>query len=1578
MSKERYLRKIDQGEGVRASASVSLSGIATPIGAAITNADSVDGFHVSLTPTPGYLLPLDANGKFPSSAIPSVSDTLSTYDSTVATDTVIQSFLKVGGVRETNPRWLVKADGDLWWGAGGSATLDTWLERTGAAALATNAILTAAGVNVGTATGASSGQVKASGDINSTAGSIVASAGGVYSRGATATIWFADRADSLKSWAWYASNNVARIWRGTDQLTVSATGAVAAASFNGVTGLADAAPPALVFGDTSTLGVSPQAAREDHDHGLPAFAAPAIALGTAAAAGVATTPIRSDATIVAFDVTLPAALAMGQASATGAAAIAARRDHAHALPAFATPAIVLGTVAGAGVASTPLRSDATIVVFDGTLPATLTAGGAAAVGAAAVAARRDHAHAAVVGVAGTATVGAAAATGAAGTFADSAHAHAFPTGLPTGLNVGAAADAGISTSFPRLDHQHPINRGTPGNLAVGGAASGGATTNFAAGDHLHGIPTGTPNAASVGPAASTAGVSTSFPRLDHYHGIDLAAAYAWTGAHSFGSTVDVLGANPLRLGSDWQINRSAANTAVLGTGDALGSPNFVSGFEGAGWQIDGNGRAEFQSAYIRGTLYATTFTYKEVSALNGYFMVTNVAPLANAMSNDKWQNYIDLEMPVFRGNATEGYSVVRLQVLDQLPQSGGGPLVVAEEWLLIDTPSYVASTTNSAQSAGETQIDVASTAGFSAGQNVTIGGDLYTISSVDTTNVWLTVTPGLVRSVPHASPVNVVVVNTEGKPIYRYRLNMGYGNPMSTIVGAQTVGETWIEVASLSPFTVGGKVLIGSAVYDVTGINTASSYLVISPALTVAAADGQGISVYQRSKNGSSPYAWKKKTAAHEWGRINGSSANKGGWVTMVGGSTDVEGPYTRVSQRFGNYFNDYKVRVHLGQMYGILGETLKDRFGFAAGDSLAAGAPGSTSRFLAFDEANGLRLQNVDLSLYNGANRTVSIQPDGDLFMGSDVAAAATTSLAHFATAQTYNGESLVGGSVLLGVNTTGYSNLLWHPNDKVLRFRDGIITKVAIGNLLSDYGVNYNGVGIGQKASNKTWITVDNTRGLVITRQDAGTGTQTIAQWDILGDVTLGNRLSNHIVIDNTSISMRNAATETAYIGSAYALNGLHLFTTNNLGKSRSAYFAGGTYAYNEVTTSVDHTILASFGMSSTEVIEPGARFSIKMPGLLQWGPGIGTGAADTDLFRNGINELKTNSKFVAGGDLTGGGNLILTGYADLGPKARVGTWVGDGQVAAFAHQLMWSTVGSYALIQSPIGQTALNSAAAQSLFFRIGDSTKLEMTSNGALLATNDLYLTAATGTGGIEFRAQGEASPGAWRFIFASNTNTESFGIGANNFGIYNDTAGVYLLSMNTSGEIGFGGPVSINQNFRLSVGNTYLSSGTANYLRLSNNSWFNGTAWLTTGVDGVLYQQAPTAHEWWTSPASGTNHVKLMTVATSGTSILTPLTVGGFAGGVVSVTAAYTVVASDFHIFGSAAAAAFTVTLPPVASSTGRRLTFTKTDSSANIMYIDANGTEFINGSSIIGLNTQYQTITIGCNGTQWYIISFYP
>lgn len=119
------------------------------------------------------------------------------------------------------------------------------------------------------------------------------------------------------------------------------------------------------------------------------------AIGTGAV-GVGTTDARADH-VHATGAGTPSTQAFGDAAATGSGPAAAMTDHKHAMPAnpvsLATPAIVLGSAAAAGAASTLIRSDSTIAAFDATVPSTQAFADAAAVGAAAFAARRDHKHA---------------------------------------------------------------------------------------------------------------------------------------------------------------------------------------------------------------------------------------------------------------------------------------------------------------------------------------------------------------------------------------------------------------------------------------------------------------------------------------------------------------------------------------------------------------------------------------------------------------------------------------------------------------------------------------------------------------------------------------------------------------------------------------------------------------------------------------------------------------------------------------------------------------------------------------------------------------------------------------------------------------------------------------------------------------------------------------------------------------------------------------------------------------------------------------------------------------------------------
>ena len=111
-------------------------------------------------------------------------------------------------------------------------------------------------------------------------------------------------------------------------------GAITPTSVNSVTISGSATPTLAVTGTTTVSGSN------TGDQTIPVGGTPSITLGTAAAAGSAATFVKTDATLLAFDATVPSTQAYGDSAATGSATVAARRDHKHAMPAALTDATI--------------------------------------------------------------------------------------------------------------------------------------------------------------------------------------------------------------------------------------------------------------------------------------------------------------------------------------------------------------------------------------------------------------------------------------------------------------------------------------------------------------------------------------------------------------------------------------------------------------------------------------------------------------------------------------------------------------------------------------------------------------------------------------------------------------------------------------------------------------------------------------------------------------------------------------------------------------------------------------------------------------------------------------------------------------------------------------------------------------------------------------------------------------------------------------------------------------------------------------------------------------------------------------
>jgi hypothetical protein len=90
--------------------------------------------------------------------------------------------------------------------------------------------------------------------------------------------------------------------------------------------------------------------------------------------------------------------------------------------------------------------------------------------------------------------------------------------------------------------------------------------------------------------------------------------------------------------------------------------------------------------------------------------------------------------------------------------------------------------------------------------------------------------------------------------------------------------------------------------------------------------------------------------------------------------------------------------------------------------------------------------------------------------------------------------------------------------------------------------------------------------------------------------------------------------------------------------------------------------------------------------------------------------------------------------------------------------------------------------------------------------------------------------------------------------------------------------------------------------------------------------------------------------------------------------ILTKTANYTLLSSDFTILFDATGGNLTATLQAAASHAGRVYIIKKIDASGNTVTIDANGSETIDGATTNVLSAQWQTVRIQSDGTAWYVI----
>jgi hypothetical protein len=301
-------------------------------------------------------------------------------------------------------------------------------------------------------------------------------------------------------------------------------------------------------GDAAVAGALTTVARADHQHALPAPAAPPDIAG-AGAAGASGKVAREDHTHKGVrsvngqfgDVTVTLGdpfpgyglvgnitqIDVGDAASAGALATVARSDHQHALPAPAAPPDIAS--AGAAGASTKVARE------DHTHKGVRSVNGL--FGDVSISAGDPFPGYGLVGNISQIDVGDAASAGALTTVARADHQHALlaPAAPP---DITTASSAGASAKVAREDHTHrgvrsvnglfgdvSIAAGDPfpgyglaGNITqidVGDTAVAGSLTTVARIDHQHALPAPA-FVAEVG-AAPALGTGTRVAREDHVH-----------------------------------------------------------------------------------------------------------------------------------------------------------------------------------------------------------------------------------------------------------------------------------------------------------------------------------------------------------------------------------------------------------------------------------------------------------------------------------------------------------------------------------------------------------------------------------------------------------------------------------------------------------------------------------------------------------------------------------------------------------------------------------------------------------------------------------------------------------------------------------------------------------------------------------------------------------------------------------------------------------------------------------------------------------------------------------------------------
>lgn len=328
------------------------------------------------------------------------------------------------------------------------------------------------------------------------------------------------------------------------------------------------------------------------------------------------------------------------------------------------------------------------------------------------------------------------------------------------------------------------------------------------------------------------------------------------------------------------------------------------------------------------------------------------------------------------------------------------------------------------------------------------------------------------------------------------------------------------------------------------------------------------------------------------------------------------------------------------------------------------------------------------------------------------------------------------------------------------------------------------------------------------------------------------------------------------------------------------------------------------------------------------------------------------------------TSGGTLVMSSPVPTAADQRMGFFAlgaingtaSNSAVSFEGHSAQSWTLGSAQGSYATINTTRIGSATRE---------TRVKIFDNGDITFTQG---TSATGT------------PNGYTFQLASHS-----GLAAGT-----ESVGVNLGGTNPSYQFATGA-LALQRLVRIPAETlSFVGSSTC---ALAASLGVNGC--MTAGANAIITQNAAiyvaagqagagTVSAYGlliNAPTGATNNYAAAFLGNVGIGVTSPTStfhVNGSASFPINTTAkttAYTITASDHTISCDATTAGFTVTLPTAVGITGRIYVIKKIDATGNVVTVDGNASETIDGSTTQSLDAQWESMMIQSNGANWYILS---